>query len=188
MNEPRDFEGYLREAKRGRFSVASVSAGGDSQFKEEKAYDAFLTHDWGDDENGRDNHERVGKINELLKEKGVVTWFDNDRLRGHDMVNKIVLGIQRSKKFVVFLTKRYVDKVNGDNTEDFCKREFLYGAKHKKVERIVIVVMEEGMLDTNNWSGQLDFIVGSTLYVDMTTDEKIEQNIGALIDEINAED
>lgn len=178
----------MREAKRGRFSTFSVQeSGADSRFKEEAAYDAFLTHDWGKDLLGRDNHERVKIINELLKDNGVVTWFDNDRLRGHDMVNKIALGIDRSKKFVVFLTQRYVEKVNGKNPDDFCKREFLYGAKHKKVDKIVVVVMEESMLDTNSWSGQLDFIVGSTLYVDMTTDDKIRENIGTLVDEINAE-
>ena len=30
-------------------------------------YDAFLTHDWGDDELGRSNHARVAEVNRLLK-------------------------------------------------------------------------------------------------------------------------
>ena len=41
-------------------------------------YDAFLTHDWGDDELGRSNHARVAEVNRLLKAAGFVTWFDED--------------------------------------------------------------------------------------------------------------
>eukprot|EP01031_Cornospumella_fuschlensis_P042508 gene42508-51933_t len=47
-----------------------------------QATDCFLTHDWGKDELGRDNHARVGKLNALLKAKGFRTWFDEDRMRG----------------------------------------------------------------------------------------------------------
>jgi len=35
--------------------------------------DCFLTHDWGSDENGRENHKRVSVINEALKKKGIRT-------------------------------------------------------------------------------------------------------------------
>ena len=45
-------------------------------------YDAFLTHDWGTDSLKRKNHERVAAINVALKKRGVVTWFDSDRLDG----------------------------------------------------------------------------------------------------------
>ena len=45
-------------------------------------YDAFLTHDWGDDELGRSNHARVAEVNRLLKAAGFVTWFDEDRMQG----------------------------------------------------------------------------------------------------------
>ena len=38
--------------------------------------DVFLSHNWGPDESGRDNHERVSKLNEALKSKGIKTWFD----------------------------------------------------------------------------------------------------------------
>ena len=44
--------------------------------------DCFLTHDWGKDELGRDNHQRVLKINAYLKNRGLITWFDSDRMIG----------------------------------------------------------------------------------------------------------
>ena len=38
--------------------------------------DCFMTHDWGLDELGRNNHERVLKVYTALKAKGITTWFD----------------------------------------------------------------------------------------------------------------
>ena len=40
------------------------------------AKDGFLTHDWGIDESGRENHKRVLKIFDELKKKGFLLWFD----------------------------------------------------------------------------------------------------------------
>ena len=40
----------------------------------------FLTHDWGIDEHGRNNHERVKRVNDWLKAHGVATWFDEEKM------------------------------------------------------------------------------------------------------------
>lgn len=48
--------------------------------------DVFLTHDWGKELN-QDNHQRVGIINAALKRKGLITWFDDDRMTGNIKVN-----------------------------------------------------------------------------------------------------
>ena len=40
--------------------------------------DVFLSHNWGTDEEGRDNHERVALINEALNKLGYCTWFDEE--------------------------------------------------------------------------------------------------------------
>jgi len=37
----------------------------------------FLTHNWNDG-----NHERVSGVNRGLQSRGVVTWFDSDRMTG----------------------------------------------------------------------------------------------------------
>ena len=45
------------------------------------AYDCFLTHDWGQDEDGRDNHARVARVCVGLKAAGLRPWFDDKRFR-----------------------------------------------------------------------------------------------------------
>ena len=75
-------------------------------------FDVFLTHDWGSDELGRDNHARVSKINYALKQMGFVTWFDEERMRGN-INEQMAQGIDRSQAVIVFITKRYIGKVAG---------------------------------------------------------------------------
>ena len=44
--------------------------------------DVFLSHNWGVDNSGRDNHFRVSLINKELQYIGYKTWFDGDRMKG----------------------------------------------------------------------------------------------------------
>ena len=39
--------------------------------------DVFLTHNWG---KGQDNHKRVALVNAGLKKRGLLTWFDDERM------------------------------------------------------------------------------------------------------------
>lgn len=73
-------------------------------------YDVFITHSWIKDELGRDNHKRCQAINDGLKAKGVVTWFDSDKMIGH-IKQKITEGIDNSSTVLVCLTRAYHDKV-----------------------------------------------------------------------------
>lgn len=41
--------------------------------------DVFLTHDWGT-VNGVDNHARVAMVNKALQRKGLLTWFDQEKV------------------------------------------------------------------------------------------------------------
>eukprot|EP01031_Cornospumella_fuschlensis_P014535 gene14535-17750_t len=77
-----------------------------------EATDCFLTHDWGKDELGRDNHARVGRLNGLLKARGFRTWFDEEMMRG-DIQQKMADGIEHAACVVVFITVRYMEKVAG---------------------------------------------------------------------------
>ena len=56
----------------------------------------FLTHDWGMDEQGRDNHGRVAKVNKWLKAHNIVTWFDEDRMKGN-ILQQMFQGIDNSR-------------------------------------------------------------------------------------------
>jgi hypothetical protein len=64
---------------------------------------AFLTHDWGVNEDGSKNHEIVSKVNDYLKANGIVTWFDNDRMAG-SIQHMMADGVDNRKRiFAAFL-------------------------------------------------------------------------------------
>ena len=56
--------------------------------------DIFLSYNWGEDESGRDNHERVSLINRELQKMGYQTWFDVEDMRG-GVVQKMSQGIEQ---------------------------------------------------------------------------------------------
>ena len=145
-----------------------------------KAYDAFLTHDWADDELNRNNHKRVAEVNKALKDNGIITWFDSDRLEG-DIVTQIVNGIEKSRKVVVFVTSRYMTKLQTENGVDYCKSEFLTAANRLGPQNMIPVVMEPGMLDQGLWKGPLQFYIGSKLYIDFSTPQKLQDNMDSLL-------
>ena len=45
-------------------------------------FHVFLTHDWGTDEHGRPNHDRVKRANAWFKQRGLVAWFDEEMMEG----------------------------------------------------------------------------------------------------------
>ena len=126
-------------------------------------YEAFLSHDWGKDELGRSNHDRVKKIFQALKEKGLSLWFDEEYMEG-DIDEAMCKGIDESKLVIIFITKRYMEKVAGDNARDNCKKEFNYAKQKRGSERMLSVVMEPRCRDTNTWPGQVSMYMGSRLF------------------------
>ena len=131
--------------------------------------DVFLSHNWGRDESFRNNHYRVSLINEELKKRGYKTWFDEDEMAGN-IAERMSEGIEQAKAVIIFLTRKYYEKVNGKNALDNCKREFIYAVQRKTPEKMLVVVMEECMRDTRNWTNLFGFDFSSRLYVDMSKD------------------
>ena len=85
--------------------------------------------DWGTDELGRSNHERVTAVNKALTRAGLVTWFDEERMRG-DVVAQMTDGIDKSSLVLVFITKNYIRKVAGlgpKGANDNCKVRHRHG-------------------------------------------------------------
>ena len=62
----------------------------------------FLTHDWGTDEHGRNNHDRVARVNTWLQKQGIVTWFDSERMKGN-ILQQMFNGIENARVVVVFV-------------------------------------------------------------------------------------
>ena len=139
------------------------------KFMMELGTDLFLSHDWGKDESGRDNHYRVSLINTALKELGYQTWFDEERMEGN-IEEKMSQGIEQTKVVFTFITRRYHDKVNSTNFNDNCKLEFNYASIKKTSSKMIAVVMEKGMLDAKRWTGTVGMRLGGNIYVDMSGD------------------
>ena len=57
---------------------------------------------------------------------------------------------------LIFVTQEYALKVNGDapkGVSDNCYLEFKHSVKKLTPERMICVVMEEGMRNDSNWDG-----------------------------------
>ena len=139
-----------------------------------KEFDCFLTHDWGTDELNRSNHQRVGKINKALQKAGYITWFDEECMTGN--INKqMTAGIDKSKTVIVFITQRYIQKVDGEGErgeDDNCKFEFEYSLARKGVGAMIAVVMEPRCRNTSYWQGVVGGKLGCKLYADYSNDDK----------------
>lgn len=66
------------------------------------------------------------------------------------------------------------------------KQEFNYAVMRRTTSRMIPVVMESGALDTRKWEGPLGMELGSHLYVRMTNEREMRENLGELIDKLSA--
>eukprot|EP00296_Roombia_truncata_P007805 JP446258.1.p1 GENE.JP446258.1~~JP446258.1.p1 ORF type:complete len:423 (+),score=95.14 JP446258.1:91-1269(+) len=154
---------------------------------DEDGIDAFLTHDWGkgDENNGRDNHAEVAAVNTALKQRGIRTWFDQDRMEGV-ITKQMQQGIDRAATVVTFITKRYMSKVDGDNEKDNCQREFLY-AQLTKPEAMIAVPMHQDCSHPGLWKGPVLFTLGSKLAAANVVDGVNSANFKAQMDALASE-
>ena len=133
----------------------------------------FLTHDWGTDDLGRNNHTRVARVNDSLKQRGVATWFDAEQMTG-SIRDKMAEGVAHTKTIAVFITKRYLDKVNGQDLIDNCKFELDYAFRLKGSTKIIPVVMEASMRNPATWGwGAGSALLSGLLYVNMSSDDPV---------------
>jgi hypothetical protein len=130
-----------------------------------------LAHNWSKDNQGRDNHIRVSRINQGLQRRGFITWFDEERTRDQ-IREKMADQIYQTSCIVVCITKLYESKVNSADRADNCYYEFDL-ASPEFWNRRIPVVMEDCMLDVRSWErGRLKAELGRFLYVDMSKDEE----------------
>ncbi|OQR95751.1 hypothetical protein THRCLA_07605 [Thraustotheca clavata] len=120
--------------------------------------DVFLTHDWGVD---GINHQHVRSVNKLLRDRGITTWFDDERMEGNE----------NARCIVVFVTQRYIDKVGGSNAEDNCQLEFNYAARRKTATKMIPVLTDPSptLKNPQNWTGEVGFVLGGNLYIDISS-------------------
>jgi len=148
--------------------------------------EVFLSHNWGDDDLGRDNHDRVLRINAMLVDAGYETRCDSERLIG--VVERMVEGIDNTQVVLVFVTRRYMEKVGlGAGVQDHCKKEFKYAVRQHSDAKMIPVIMEPEMKECSRWTGPLAMELGGTLWVDLsdTVLNGNSEEFGRLCDEIN---
>ncbi len=120
---------------------------------------------------GRDNHARVSRVNSGLQTRGIDTWFDANQMCGN-IRDKMAEGITHTQTVIVFVTERYLAKVNGLDARDNCKFELDYAFTHLGPRRLVTVVMEPRMTSPSGWRcGAGKAMLGGILFVDMSSDE-----------------
>jgi hypothetical protein len=151
--------------------------------------DFFFSHNWGDDELGRNNHLRVENLALAMKSFQFNVWLDSFKLQAGGGANQggfkqsICTAIDSSTVFVACLTRSYMRKVRdgADFGQDNCQFEFNL-ATHRvmPLSRIVVLVMEPFCLKVSNWSGPVLGVCGDKLYIDFSDDTKLEAVIKAL--------
>jgi len=125
---------------------------------------------------------RVSQVNKALKARGLITWFDEDRMTGN-IVAQMCNGIDTTQVVLVFVTQNYIQKVAGNNLNDNCQREFNYALIQKSPVFMIAIVMEPSMRNTITWKGPVGMALGVSLYVDMA-DEIDEAKIDVLFNRI----
>jgi hypothetical protein len=60
------------------------------------SFDVFLSHNWGRDSEGRDNHARVRLLRDRLTAAGLRVWFDETAFEGKDINREMAEGIEKS--------------------------------------------------------------------------------------------
>eukprot|EP00299_Pterocystis_sp_00344_P008628 c3349_g1_i1.p1 GENE.c3349_g1_i1~~c3349_g1_i1.p1 ORF type:complete len:182 (+),score=45.31 c3349_g1_i1:56-601(+) len=115
------------DTKSGDSGNGSGSGGGGKPIPildEPYKYHAFFTHDWGTDELGRSNHDRVVEIAKQCTVFGLRIWID-DEMTGN-IRRQMQRGIDESVVVVVFITQRYINKVENGEGKDNCELELDY--------------------------------------------------------------
>ena len=101
-------------------------------------YHAFLCHEWGTEQSKYQTHWQVVEIGKELRGQKLEIWIDHDCLKDN-VAKSIVDGLRQSRKIVVFLTRRYLERVDDCNTN--ASKEFTSGMM-KGVENVVVVVLD----------------------------------------------
>jgi hypothetical protein len=92
-------------------------------------YDVFISYASDRDDEGRDNHARAKRLNEGLQKLKVKTWFDDEQMQGN-ILQRMAEGIQRSAVALICVTRKYMEKVAQDGSNN-CKFEFEYATKKR---------------------------------------------------------
>lgn len=151
-----------------------------------QAKDVFLSHNWGKDNEERDNHARVVEMAKYLESNGIKCWIDEKEMTG-DINAAMENGINFSRTFIACITENYMRKIDGqgpNGEQDNCLKEFKYASTNKTSAKMLVVVMEKNCGQTSDWFGPLESTLGSSLYCSFTNDDDFEANMDRIVVEL----
>ena len=133
----------------------------------------FISHAWGTDATGRDNHERCRQLAKRLKEEYRYNiWIDHAEMYGN-IDSAITRGINNSTVVLICLTEKYNSKINDAanncRPNDNCYKEWNYSLFKQKL--IIPIIMEESMKEIYlQREGIIPMYFHSTLFIDASSD------------------
>lgn len=145
----------------------------------------FLSHTWSDDIMGRNNHERVKKLQKYLIKKGWTVWLDDTHMK-LNLDASMVEGIEHADVFIVCFTNEYNRKVNEASYDSKIRsnvlKEWTYANARKKL--MILIHMEP----FKAWPiGILTMYLSNLMYIDGSGDDikVIAQKLTELLHKIN---
>jgi hypothetical protein len=143
------------------------------------AKQVFFSHTWKPDKLGRNNHNRVKALVDLMIIKGWDVWFDEYNMMGN-IDASMADGIDACDCILICLTEEYCKKINetarNPRQRDNCLNEWTYSCTRNKL--MIPIIMEPHMLDPKQWpAGIVPLYLGSTLYIDASYDRLINNCI-----------
>lgn len=104
-------------------------------------------------------------IDEELRARGLSTCVERSSSPSPyilEMKTKIYQNINDSDSIIVFVTSKFMGKVNGmDGNNDVCKLEYDYALKTAS-GKMIVVILEERMRNISQWKGALRSVTGTS--------------------------
>lgn len=154
-------------------------------------FDIFISHNWGMDGEHRDNHKRVNRLNEALRAANLTTWIDEEHQSSSGPASfqqSMSAGIDASRKVLICITKRYMDKVAGKmGANDSCRKEFEYSARRKGLDHIIPVVMEKQCENVEEWYGPLGLSLANSQCLDFTANANLSECVRDIVKHLSDE-
>jgi heat shock protein 1/8 len=141
----------------------------------DRKYHVFLSHTWKRDESQRDNHHRVAHLNEALKKRGIITWFDGERMEdGKGTLRQTMTeALYASSCVLVCITREYETKIKLAKDYDNCYFEFNTACTDRElIQKRIPLVLEKSMKNPMfDWKrGRLLYELGGKLCIDASED------------------
>tara|TARA_B100000035_G_scaffold305590_1_gene306597 strand:+ start:1063 stop:1854 length:792 start_codon:yes stop_codon:yes gene_type:complete len=138
--------------------------------------DIFISHAWGINEEGKNNHESCKKICNKLISNGYSVWFDDYEMVGNIDKN-IIKGINGCKVVIICLTEKYINKINDaiilNKPNDNCFKEWNYTLFKNKI--IIPIIMEEKTKNIFlNSDGIIQMYLNNYMFLDFCDIDKMD--------------